>query len=106
MAKDSVEAPVRLGVYEAGGDEARRAGWAALPKGQELRLRMSGLIWPEAAKRLANSAYVTRESKGNGQVILFSATPHFRASTHGSARLLLNALIYGPGFGASATIVP
>ena len=106
MAKDGVEAPVRLGIYEAGDGEPRRAGWSALPKGQDLRLRMSGLVWPEAASRLANSAYVTREASGNGQVILFTATPHFRASTHGTARLLLNALIYGPGFGASAPIVP
>ena len=106
MGKDSVETPVRLGVYEAGAEEPRRAGWSALPKGQDLRLRMSGLVWPEAAARLANSAYVTREAKGNGQVILFAATPHFRASTHGTARLLLNAMVYGPGFGASAPIVP
>ncbi len=107
MASSGVEAPVRFGIWEDGdASEARRVGWSALPAGKDLRLRMSGLLWPEAAGRIANSAAVTRESRGSGQVILFANSPTFRASTHGTARLLLNAMIYGPGFGASAPILP
>ena len=107
MAKHPAEAPVRLGVLDPNeGAEARRVGWSVVPSGKELRLRMSGLLWPEAAARLANSAAVTRERKGNGQVILFANSPTFRASTRGTARLLMNAMIYGPGFGANAPIEP
>ena len=107
MAKQPVEAPVRLGLFEKrAGAEARRIGWSAVPSGYDLRLRMSGLLWPEAAGRLANSAAVTRESVGSGQVILFANPPTFRGSSRGTARLLLNAMIYGPGLGASATIEP
>lgn len=81
-------------------------GWSALPAGTEMHLRMSGLLWPEATHRLANSAYVTRESLGRGQIILFATGPAFRAATLGPARLMLNAMIYGPGFGAAQPIRP
>jgi hypothetical protein len=67
---------------------------------------MSGLLWPEATRRLANSAYVTRESFGRGQIILFAHPPAFRATTRGAERLLLNAIVYGPGFGTRPPIIP
>jgi hypothetical protein len=86
--------------------DARRIGWCALPPGTSLRLRMSGLLWPEAAQRLANSAYVTRESLGRGQIILFANSPAFRGSARAAERLLLNAVVYGPGFGTQPSIVP
>jgi hypothetical protein len=110
MAESGVDAPVRFGYLadapKASGPEATRVGWAGLPPGRELRLRMSGLIWPEGAERIANSAYVTRESKGAGQVILFASSPVFRGATAATERLLANALIYGPGLGASHPIAP
>ena len=65
---------------------------------------MSGLIWPEAQQRFANGVYLTNESKGRGQVIMFAAQPNFRGATQGTARLLLNALVYGPGLGARAPL--
>lgn len=83
-----------------------RVGWSALPEGTEMLLRMSGLLWPEAAHRLANSAHVTRESFGRGQIILFANSPTFRAATRGQERLFLNAVVYGPGLGASAPLKP
>ncbi len=81
-------------------------GWAVAPPGFELRLRMSGLLWPEAAGRIAHSAYVTRERIGSGQVILFASSPTFRAGALGTARIFANALVYGPGLGASQPIEP
>jgi hypothetical protein len=90
-------------------DEERKAprlGWANTPDGQELRLRMSGLLWPEAGRRLGHSAYVTRESVGQGQIILFAASPTWRGAARGTTRVLTNAMIYGPGLGASAPIRP
>jgi len=109
MAGTGVEAPIRMGVFDVsseGEDEVSRVGWAAIPAGHEMRLRMSGLLWPEAAQRIANGAWVTRERLGNGQVILFATAPNFRGTTFGTARVLANAMIYGPGVGASPAIRP
>jgi hypothetical protein len=63
------------------------------------RLHLGGLLWPEAAGRLAHTAYATRESRGRGQVILFADDPVFRGWTLGTRRMLINALLYGPGLG-------
>ena len=87
-------------------EEKPKPGWTIAPPGFELRLRMSGLLWPEAAERLANSAYVTRESIGSGQVVLFADDPNFRAATLGTQRIFANAVLYGPGMGASQPITP
>ncbi len=81
-------------------------GWSIAPPGFEMRLRMSGLLWPEAADRLANAPYVTRESIGSGQVILFASTPTYRAAALGTSRIFENAVVCGPGMGASQPIKP
>ncbi len=107
-------APVRLGAYVAIPPTASTTaptapaggGWPMSPPGYELRMRLSGLLWPEAAERMAHAPYATRESLGSGQVVLFAEGPNFRAATQGSARLLMNALVYGPGLGASRPITP
>ncbi|MCY2959713.1 MAG: M14 family metallopeptidase [Planctomycetota bacterium] len=65
------------------------------------RLRLSGLLWPEARERIADSAWLTVERQGAGQVILFAASPVFRGWFRGTARLFANAVVYGPGLGAS-----
>jgi hypothetical protein len=120
MSDDSSDAVVRFGTYEkmdkiswekavaSFKDEpiSRKIGWSSLPNEYQLKLRMSGLLWPEANQRIANSAYLTRESKGDGQIILFASQPVFRGSTRGTNRLLLNAIVYGPGLGANAVMKP
>ena len=135
LAKRPTEAPVRLGVFveapahkaapaapgapgapgtpaESANAEAKpeekkapRFGFAPAPAGFEPRLRMSGLLWPEAANSLMNSAYVTRDRVGHGQVGCFAGPPTFRGATLGTARLLHNAIVFGPG-GASHPIRP
>ncbi|KPL05247.1 MAG: hypothetical protein AMJ73_01695 [candidate division Zixibacteria bacterium SM1_73] len=64
-------------------------------------LRLSGLLWPEARERWAKTAYLTRESLGKGQIILFAFQPDFRGYFFGSERLLVNALLFGPGLGTT-----
>jgi len=64
-------------------------------------LRLSGLLWPEARERWAKTAYLTRESLGKGQVILFAFEPNFRGYFYGSERLLINAILFGPGLGTT-----
>ncbi|MBI5862937.1 MAG: hypothetical protein HZB38_00205 [Planctomycetes bacterium] len=65
------------------------------------RLRMSGLLWPEAAVRFSASSYATVERIGAGQLILFAQDPIFRGAWRGTGRLLLNAVLLGPGCGTS-----
>lgn len=64
------------------------------------QLHLSGLLWPEAAGRIAKTAYLTRESVSKGQVILFADHPVFRGITWGARRLFVNALLFGPGLGS------
>jgi hypothetical protein len=67
-------------------------------------LRLAGLLWPEARERHADSAYATVERVGRGQIVLFAADPMFRGYTEGSGRMLLNAVIFGPGLGTSQPV--
>jgi hypothetical protein len=126
MAAEGVEAPIRYGVLTPAATppttnappaekkdpaakdkkEAPRVGWCALPPGAEMQLRLSGLLWPEAAHRVANGAWVTRESHGRGQVILFATSPTFRGTARGMTRVFLNAVVCGPGCGAAAVVRP
>jgi len=64
-------------------------------------LRLSGLLWPEAEERIADTAYATVESVGRGQLILFATDPTYRMWLPGMQRLFLNAILLGPGMGTS-----
>lgn len=64
-------------------------------------LRLSGLLWPEAATRMGDAAFATTERVGRGQVVLLAQLPDFRAFWYGTRRLLQNAVLLGPGCGAS-----
>lgn len=68
------------------------------------KIRLSGLLWPEAQHRLAYASYLTRERVGRGQIISFADVPFFRAQFHSTARLFLNAIFLGPGMGASQAV--
>jgi hypothetical protein len=68
------------------------------------RLRLSGLLWPEARERWENTAYLTREAMGNGQIILFAGEPNFRSYFYGTGRMLINSMLLGPGFGTQQPV--
>lgn len=84
MAKKPVQTPARLG--ERG------------------NVRLSGLLWPEAENRLAETPWATREAIGRGQIILFATQPNFRGYFHDSERLLLNSVFFGPGMGTARSV--
>ena len=67
-------------------------------------LRLGGLLWPEARRRWSGTAFATVERHGNGQIILFATDPFFRGYFEGSARLLSNAILLGPGMGTSQPV--
>jgi hypothetical protein len=105
MSDGRVEAAARVGQWLPADDNAaHHVGWGPVPEGHRLSVRMGGLLWPEARERIASAAYVTREQVGRGQVILFAHAPAFRAAQLGAMRMLENALILGPGLGASKPI--
>ncbi|MHC4693805.1 MAG: M14 family metallopeptidase [Planctomycetota bacterium] len=68
---------------------------------EKSKLRLSGLLWPEAKERIADTAYATVEPVGRGQIILFATDPTFRMWLPGTQRLFLNATLLGPGMGTS-----
>ena len=106
MTGGNSEAPIRIGelIQNDEVEESRLINWSLVPKGYDLNVRMSGLVWPEASQRIANSAYLTREKIGKGQIILFSGEPNFRGSARGTNRLWLNAVIYGSGLGTNTLV--
>ena len=106
MTGGNSEAVIRVGelVINPDQNQALRINWSDIPSGMDLNVRMSGLVWPEASQRIANSAYLTRERFGAGQIILFSGEPNFRGSSLGTNRLWLNAIVYGSGLGTKLII--
>ena len=108
MTGGSSEAVLRIGELMPNSEisENRTINWSQIPAGYDMNVRMSGLVWPEASQRIANSAYLTRERIGKGQIILFSGEPNFRGSARGTNRLWLNAVVYGSGLGTSSRITP
>jgi len=67
-------------------------------------VRLSGLLWTEARARWSETAAVSREPYGDGQIIMFAMQPNFRGYFHGGERMLLNAIFLGPGFGAKTPL--
>jgi hypothetical protein len=58
-------------------------------------LKLSGYMNPDAEKKLAHTAYVIRERKGRGHVILFADSPVFRGFWDSTSRMLVNAIFFG-----------
>jgi len=108
MTAGNSEAILRIGelIPNSEVSQSRTINWSQIPAGYDMNVRMSGLVWPEASQRIANSAYLTREKLGKGQIILFSGEPNYRGSARGTNRLWLNAVVYGSGLGTNSRINP
>ncbi len=83
---------------------ARRGTQVAGRLAPRNNLRLAGLMWPEAQERWEHSAYLAREAHGDGQIILFASEPNFRGYFLGGERMLMNAVLLGPGFGADQPV--
>ncbi|HEX2101243.1 MAG TPA: hypothetical protein VHF69_11290, partial [Candidatus Synoicihabitans sp.] len=71
-------------------------------QGEELRL--SGYVWLDNTERLIrDTAALIDEPVGAGRIILFADEPGYRHLWHGTTRMLINAMLYGPGVGHQAT---
>ena len=92
--------PARLG-YGSGWFERRIQITVGEPS---ITLRLGGLLWPEARARLADSAWLTVERKGHGQIVLFTDPPAYRGYQLATARLFANAVVLGPGLGADQPV--
>lgn len=95
-----VAAMVRQGDALVARDPVRTVGRFAPAE----TLHLGGLLWPEAAGRLAHTAWLTREGRGRGQVVLFAGDPNFRGYARATQRCFLNAVLLGPGMGASRPV--
>ena len=106
MSDSGSNAVIRVGelINSSDSDIYKSLNWSDIPAGKDINVRMSGLVWPEASNRIANSAYLTQERHGKGQIILFAGEPNFRGSALGTNRVWLNAVVYGSGLGTSANI--
>ena len=56
MARSYVDTPVRIGQMIPNDEieEPRVINWSSLPAGNDLNVRMSGLVWLEASRRIGD----------------------------------------------------
>lgn len=57
---------------------------------------LSGYVHDDELKKLKGTASIVAEKRGKGAVILMVDNPNFRAYTHGTTKLFLNAIFFGP----------
>jgi Zinc carboxypeptidase len=63
----------------------------------EDKMLVSGFMWDEPKKQLANKAYLMHVASGRGHIIAFVEDPNYRAFMEGLNIMMLNAVFLGPG---------
>ncbi|MEZ5973808.1 MAG: hypothetical protein R3E96_02880 [Planctomycetota bacterium] len=64
------------------------------------RVRLAGLVWPEARERLADGAWLAREGMGNGQGCCLRPGPRVPRIVARHRALARQRRGFGPGLGA------
>lgn len=63
------------------------------------KLHRAGFIWPDNTERLLrNTAYVIEEPIGSGHLVAFAGEPWFRGWWRALDKLVMNAIVLGPGY--------
>jgi len=61
------------------------------------KLLTSGFCWPNTLELLAETPYLTHQTRGSGHIIAFTDDPNYRAMYPAVQRLFINAVLFGPG---------
>lgn len=85
VASRNIFTPLKL-------DKGRNIG-LYMPEDQVL---VSGFVWEDSRKQIANKAYLMHQRHGGGNVLAFAEDPNFRAFCDGLNGLFLNAVFFGP----------
>ena len=85
VSSSNIFTPVKL-------DKGRNVGLYM----QEKDLVLSGFVWEETKKQLANKAYLIHQPYGRGNIVAFAEDPNMRAFFDGTNLLLMNAIFFGP----------
>ncbi len=63
------------------------------------KFHRAGFIWPDNTERLLrNTAYVIEEPIGSGHLVAFAGEPWFRGWWRALDKLVMNAIVLGPGY--------
>ncbi|MEY4672896.1 MAG: hypothetical protein RL148_680 [Planctomycetota bacterium] len=65
--------------------------------GKEDALWLSGFLWPETKRQMAQKAWLVHQPAGRGHVIAFAEDPNVRAFADGLNLFFLNAVLLAPG---------
>jgi hypothetical protein len=73
-------------------DKGRNVG-LFMPEDQVV---LSGFLWDDSKKQIANKAYLMHQPSGMGHVVAFAEDPNTRAFVDGTNLMLMNAIFFGP----------
>jgi len=59
-------------------------------------LVLSGFVWPTTEEQLQKTVWAASERQGRGNVVMMADDPLYRGFWRGTARLLTNAILFGP----------
>lgn len=97
-SEESAKVPCAIQVDGSRFFKPGTGGFAAVAFGEEDKKLLSGWAWPnDSEKHLKGAAAVWEQPLGQGHVVAFMWNPAERAMFPGQMKLMLNAIVLGPG---------